>query len=269
MYRKLSSSFILVFLIIVIASCKTTGNSKNPATINLFNGKDLDGWYTYIQHRGKDTDPKKVFTVEDGLIRVSGEEWGCITTKKEFSNYKLVVEFKWGNQTFSPRVDNARDNGILIHSVGPDGAHDSTWMNSIECQIIEGGTGDLLVVGNETPEFSLTSPVAKEKQGDSYVFQPNGSLVTINGGRINWFNRDVNWKDVKGFRGSGDVEKPLGEWNRIECIADGDKISVMLNGVLVNQAQDVKPNKGKIQIQSEGAEIFFRRVELTPLAKSR
>jgi hypothetical protein len=122
-----------------------------------------------------------------------------------------------------------------------------------------------LVVGNQSPEFALTSPVAKEKQNDSYIFQPNGELVTIYEGRINWFDRDLNWKDVKGFRGKGDIEKPVGEWNRIECIAAGDKITIMLNGTLVNQAQNVKPNKGKIQIQSEGAEIFFRRVELIQL----
>ncbi len=266
MNRKSAASFIFLFLsLLVIAGCKTASNSAGSATINLFNGKDLDGWYTFIQHRGRDIDPKKVFTVQDGLIRISGEEWGCITTKDEYTNYKLVAEFKWGSKTFSPRVDNARDNGILIHSVGPDGAHDGIWMNSIECQIIEGGTGDLLVVGNHTPEFALTSPVAKEKQNDSYIFQPNGELVTIYEGRINWFDRDLNWKDVKGFRGKGDIEKPVGEWNRIECIAAGDKITIMLNGTLVNQAQNVKPDKGKIQIQSEGAEIFFRRVELIQL----
>jgi len=94
---------------------KTHGSSVRPKTINLFNGKNLDGWYTFLQHRGRDSDPKKVFTVNDKVLRVSGEEWGCITTKEEFSNYKLVVEFKWGTQTFAPRADNARDNGILLN----------------------------------------------------------------------------------------------------------------------------------------------------------
>ncbi len=51
----------------------------------------------------------------------------------------------------------------------------------------------------------------------------------------------------------------------MECIAGGDKISVILNGTLVNEAINVKPYMGRIQIQSEGAEIFFRRVEMTPL----
>lgn len=249
------------------SNAKTTqadGNNHQSKSINLFNGKNLDGWYTFLQNKGRDNDPKKVFTVHDGLIHITGEEWGCITTQEEYSNYRLVAEFKWGNQTFAPRLDNARDNGILLHSIGLDGGKDGIWMHSIECQIIEGGTGDFIVVGDGSKQFEITSPVAQEKQNDSYVFQQQGSNVTINGGRINWFGRDQNWKDVKGFRGKNDIEKPVGEWNRVECIAEGDKISIILNGTLVNQAVNVKPSKGRIQIQSEGAEIFFRKVELTP-----
>lgn len=261
------SAYIFLLLATAIAGCKSAQNSRAQATENLFNGKNLDGWYTFIQNRGRDSDPKKVFTVRDGLIRVSGEEWGCITTNEEYSNYRLVVEFKWGTETHAPRVDNAMDNGILLHSTGADGGFEGTWMHSIECQIIEGGTGDLLVVGDESGDFALTSNVAKEKQNGTYIFQPNGSPVTINGGRVNWFNRDAEWKDVKGFRGTGDIEKPVGEWNRIECIVSGDSLTVTLNGVLVNQAFNVKPHKGKIQIQSEGAEIFFRRVDLTPVTR--
>lgn len=265
MYRQLSV-YVLLIILMVVAGCKSAKHSGAAATMDLFNGKNLDGWYTFLQNRGRDTDPKKVFSVQDGMIRVSGEEWGCITTNEEYTNYKLIVEFKWGTKTHAPRIDNAMDNGILLHSTGADGAFEGTWMHSIECQIIEGGTGDLLVVGNESPDFALTSLVAKEKQNGTYIFQPSGSPVTINGGRINWFNRDAGWQDVKGFRGKGDIEKPVGEWNRIECIASGDSLTVMLNGVLVNQAFNVKPHKGKIQLQSEGAEIFFRKVELTPTA---
>ncbi len=270
--NKISLAFF-AFLssLMIMEGCHTAKKSQNSGnivsvkTINLFNGNNLDGWYPFIQHRGRDNDPKKVFTVQDGVIHVSGEEYGSIITKEEYGNYKLVAEFKWGTQTYAPRVDNARDNGVLVHSTGEDGGYSGIWMHSIECQIIEGGTGDFLVVGDGSPTFSLTSPVAPEKQNGTYIFQPGGSLATINGGRINWFARDANWKDVKGFRGKNDIEKPVGEWNQIECIVEGDKISIILNGTLVNQALNVKPSKGRIQIQSEGAEIFFRRVELTPL----
>ena len=75
----------------------------------------------------------------------------------------------------------------------------------------------------------------------------------------------MEWKDVLGFRGKNDVENPVGEWNMLECIAEDGEISIFLNGTLVNKATDVKPRKGRIQLQSEGAEIFFRRIDLTPL----
>ncbi len=209
--------------------------------------------------------PNKVFTVENGILRISGEEWGCITTEEEYHNYHLIAEFKWGAITHEPRKDRARDSGILVHSVGSDGDHSGTWMYSIECQIIEGGTGDFLVVGDKTEKYSITSPVAKDKQGSTYLYQPDGKLVTINSGRINWFGRDPEWKDTLGFRGFQDIEKPIGEWNTLEAMVSGDTIVQKLNGMVVNEAFNVRPFKGRIQIQSEGAEIFFRRFDLIPL----
>lgn len=243
----------------------TSVDHSDKDKVQLFNGNDLDGWYTFIKDKGRDNDPNKVFTVQNGLIRISGEEYGCITTNDEYENYKLVVEFKWGEATFAPRADRAKDSGILLHSQGEDGGYSDTWMHSIECQLIEGGTGDIIVVGDGTPAFSVTSPVAPEKQNGSYVFKPDGELVTINGGRINWYERDLEWEDVKGFRGANDVENPVGEWNRVECIARGEEILIYLNNKLVNHAVKAQPTKGRIQIQSEGAELFVRRVELTPL----
>jgi hypothetical protein len=236
--------------------------------IKLFNGKNLEGWYTFLKERGRNNDRKKVFTVKDGMIRISGEEYGCITTDKEYENYKLVVEFKWGTRTFEPRLDKARDSGILLHSTGMDGAWGGTWMYSIECQMIEGGTGDFIVVGDHSERFALTSPVASEKRDGKYVFQLNGNPVTIHRGFILRQGRDPNWQDVKGFQGKNDIGKPVGEWNRMECIADGEEVFIYLNGTLVNHAIRVKPSKGRIQIQSEGAELFVRKVDLTPLSQN-
>jgi hypothetical protein len=233
--------------------------------IQLFNGDDLAGWYIFLQNRGRDNDPKGVFTVNDGMLRISGKEWGCITTHDEFENYHLVTEFMWGTMAFEPRLQNARDCGILLHSKGEDGGSEGIWMHSIECQIIEGGTGDFIVVGDGTDNFRITSTVAPQKQGGSFVFQPDGQPQTIHQGRINWCGRDPEWTDVFGFRGKNDLEKPIGEWNTLECIVNNGQITIYLNGVLVNEATEVHPAKGRIQIQSESAEIFFRRVELIPL----
>ncbi|MBN8856805.1 MAG: DUF1080 domain-containing protein [Sphingobacteriales bacterium] len=264
-----------IILILVIAVLFTNGKtertfaqapSPRQHTVHLFNGKNLDGWYTFIKDRGRNNDPKKVFTVQDGMIHISGEEWGCITTNEEYKNYKLVVEYKWGEKTHGSRLNNARDNGILFHSKGADGGYSDTWMHSIECNVIEGGTGDFIVVGDKSNDFLLTCLVAPEKQNGSYIYQTGGDPVTVNSGRINWYGRDPDWKDEKGFRGKNDVERPVGEWNRLECIARGKELFIYLNGKLVNHAIHSKPDEGRIQIQSEGAEIFYRRVDLTPVA---
>lgn len=269
MVKKLSRIIFALLSILIFAACSSTKTDQNSGTTakttQLFNGKNFDGWYKWVEKRGKNIDPKNVFTVDNGLIRISGEEWGCITTNEEYSNYKLLVEFKWGSETYEPRLNKARDNGILLHSIGEDGAKGGIWMYSIEAQIIEGGTGDILVVGDGSPTFSVTSRVQPKKPGTGNVFMPGGEPLTIYGGRINWWGRDPAWKDVKDFRGAKDVEKPVGQWNKYECIAEGDKLSIYLNGVLVNQAYDVKPSKGRIQIQSESAEMFVRKVEITPL----
>ncbi len=261
----LTFSITLLFTILSVNSIGQTVRSPEHKAIELFNGKDLSGWYTFIQDRGRDTDPKNVFTVQDGVIRISGEEWGCITTKDEFENYHIVMEFKWGEETHPPRKERARDSGLLLHSQGEDGSSDGIWIHSIECQMIEGGTGDIIVVGDGTDNFYVTATVAPEKQGNSYIYQSDGEVQTINSGRINWLGRDPDWKDEKGFRGSRDVENPHGEWNKLECVAAGDELTIILNGKIVNKATHVKPHKGKIQIQSEAAEVFIRKVELLPL----
>ena len=240
-------------------------SSQKEEVIHLFNGRNLDGWYTFLETRGKNNDPTKVFTVQKGKLRISGEEWGCITSDKEFENYHLITEFKWGGETFEPRKDNARDCGILLHSVGEDGAKNGLWMYSIECQIIEGGTGDFIVVGDGSENFSITSTVADVKQGSSHVYKAQGKTATINSGRINWYGRDPEWKDVVGFYGKNDIERPVGRWNRLECIVKEGTITNILNGKVVNMATQVIPSKGRIQIQSEGAEILFRKVDLIPL----
>jgi hypothetical protein len=264
--KLLISLWLLVlFLYPEVKSFGQKANKNSSEPIQLFNGQNLDGWYTFLQHSGKNHDPKKVFTIKDGMIRISGEEWGCITTNEEYENYRLVTEFKWGDKTFEPRLNNARDCGILLHSQGSDGASGGIWMHSIECQIIEGGTGDIIVVGDGTENFSVTCTVAGEKQGNSHIYKPGGKEVTVNSGRINWFNRDADWKDVLNFRGEKDVENPVGKWNTLECIAEGNKLTFILNGIIVNEATKVKPQKGKIQIQSEAAEIYIRKVELIPL----
>ena len=82
---------------------------------------------------------------------------------------------------------------------------------------------------------------------------------------VSEWNEDSGWKDVLGFRGRKDVESRHGKWSQIECVCSGRRVTVFVNGQRVNEASDVFPAAGKILLQCEGAEVFFRKVELHPL----
>ncbi len=234
--------------------------------IFAFNGKDLEGFTTWTRFH-KRADPDRVFTVADGMVRVSGQEAGGFATTREFSDYHLLAEWRWGKQTWLPRRFGARNSGIMVHSVGEDGQALGIWMESVECQIIEGGTGDLILVpakGKTPPR--MTSEVRIGPDGQPY-YQGGGKSVTRSGTRFNWWGRDPDWKDILWFRGPRDVDAPVGEWNRMEVICDGDRITCILNGVVVNAGTGSSLTSGKILFQSEGAEIFFRKIEVRSLRK--
>lgn len=245
-------------------------------TISLFNGKDLSSFYTWLAKFGH-ADPDRVFTVVDNIdggpaIRSSGQHYGGIVTRSNYANYKLVAEFRWGLLTWEPRKSRTRDSGILLHCQGEDGNAQKTfkgsWPRSVEYQIIEGGTGDIILVNGFDRGVAaaiaplLTVPV----RPGTRIWDPAGTPTEFNKSRVDWQYRDPNWKDVLGFRGAKDVEKPAGEWNLIEAICRGGDVTYFLNGIKVNEGTNGTFREGKLLFQSEGAEIFFRRIELQPLA---
>jgi hypothetical protein len=275
MIRRLVSFVPLTLTIAMAAGTAQADPVTKP--IKLFNGENLDNFYTYLgspgkgeKPYGKNHDPEKVFTVENKMIRISGKVFGGLVTEKEYENYHLIVEFKWGEKTWPPREKAARDSGILLHCVGDDGAAGGVWMESIECQMIEGGTGDFILVGGKkTPSLKVAAehrPTGPENKKHPY-YKPGAPVTQFTGGRVNWLHRDPQWKDVLGFRGDKDVEKKIGEWNKLECICYRDSITIKLNGVTVNEGTNASHTKGKILFQSEGAEVFFRRIDLLPVGK--
>jgi len=267
---------VLISLFVTAATGHAGDGAKNQddGVVHLFNGKDLTNFYTWLavpqgkkgQPLGKNNDPLKVVTVVDGAIRVSGEVFGAFITEREYGDYRLIVEYRWGEKTYPPREKAARDSGILIHCQGADGSM-SAWMPSIECQMIEGGTGDLLILGTKDHPFRLTAEV--EDRGGQPYYKPGAPAREFKGGRINWYARDPKWKDVKGFRGKEDIEKPVGEWNTYEIIADADTITAILNGKTTAMGTKCSPTKGKMLFQSEAAEVFFRRIDLRPLTRRK
>ena len=254
-----------------------------PKDKTPFNGKDLTGFYTFGFTSGRD-DPKKVYDVKDGVLRISGEEGGYLSTVKSHENYRLIVEYKWGDKTWAPREDKARSSGIVFHvAEGPDGDLGKQ-VYGYQCTIGEGKTGDLNIVqGGPTKLWAMfemdPKPFGKpdpkpdkDKIPSIKVFKPNAPKIGYFGtAAIHQINFDEAFADIKGFRGKAEIEKALGEWNTLELVCTQTRIDITLNGQRVNAAS--KPTmpdqpmvtKGKILIRSNGAEILFRRIELIPV----
>ena len=238
-----------------------------PATgpvLFAFNGRNLDGFSTFLRDQ-KEKDPRGVFAVVDGCLRVSGAEFGGATTRASYANYHLVAEWRWGGPTHYPRRWRARNSGILVHCTGPEGGGLGAWMAGLETQLIEGGSGDLILVpGLGQPPRHLRAEVRTGPDGQTY-YQPGGEVVARSKGRINWWGRDPTWDDVLWMRGPDDLERPVGEWNRTEVVCAGDRVTVYLNGRVANAASGLDVAAGRILLQSEGAEVWFRRVEVRAL----
>jgi hypothetical protein len=250
---------------------------KPTEAIKLFDGKSLANFESWlVDHHS--SDPERVFTVVDQIdgapaIRVSGQVWGGLLTKQAYRDYRLIVEFRWGGATWGNRKDRARDSGVLLHAQGRLGNtgkdFNGPWLRSIEFQIIEGGVGDILPVagfGDDGSQIrpAVTTTTRKDRDGET-VYDEKGTPNTLSSGRINWWGRSEDWADRIGFRGPNDVESPGLEWTRIEAVVEGGKLTYYVNGKLVNAASDSSFKDGRIMIQSEGAEIYFRRIELQPL----
>jgi hypothetical protein len=199
---------------------------KNKVKITpLFNGKNLDGWYIYSKY-GINNDVEKAFNVENGIIHLAGKSLGYICTNESYSNYYLRVVFRWGEKRYPPRQDQRRDSGILYHF--PATEKDKIWPKSIECQIQEEDCGDYWCVDGATAD----SP--NQRQGTRII-------------------RTANF------------ENPGQEWNTIEVICIDNKSEHYVNGHLVNQAENFNVTEGRILLQLEYAEVFYKTVELLPL----
>lgn len=252
-------------VILAIAAPCDAGDGWTP----LFNGKDLSGWDTWLgkPYKEKDPvglnkDPKKIYTVVDvdgrPAIRISGEIFGALTSQKEFENYHLKLEFKWGEKRWPPREKVVRDSGLLYHCVGPHGAGGGFWMRSQELQIQEKDCGDYWSVDRAIVD------VEAEKKGKTLVYKKGGDKFTVP-------NKETGPRIIK----SPDNENPTGQWNTIELMTVGPTSVHIVNGKVVMiltgsrhlvDGKETPLTRGKIQIQSEGAEVFYRNIAVRPLS---
>ena len=284
---KLAQLCWLLALLRIGAACSAERNA--PQWISLFNGKSLEGWDTWLGPRsggyhdkatskepaiGLNVDPVGVFTVvrKDGspAIRISGQVFGALTSSQEFGNHRIRVEYKWGEKKWPPRHEarHYRDSGILYWAIGDHGAGSYAWMRSVECNVMEKGVGqwwsvDGTYVDVEAHRVTLEKdprvPYRGEGPGEQcFVWEPGTPRITTG----------------EGITSLLDPEKPR-DWNVCEVIAWGNVGLHLLNGQVVlaltnprYRAVDGEHRltRGRIQLQSEGAEIFYRKVEVQPIS---
>ena len=261
---------IRVLSITLICFC-TAADAEEPVTpqqeMQLFNGKDLSGWTSWLKATGE-KDPEKVFAVEDGMIHMQGgEHRGYIATEQAYRDYHLSVEYKWGRQTDGGKY--VRNSGVLLHAIGPPGNASGVWMTSLEVQLAQGCEGDFIVIrgkddNGETVKATITSDTRLET--DKRTRWQEGGEPTVYAGRQFWWSKhDPEFQELLDTRGRWDVASPRGEWTRVECICQGDRVTIKMNGETVNECYKVFPSAGRILLQNEGHEVYFRNVKLRPL----
>jgi hypothetical protein len=256
---------------------------------SLWNGADLDGWTTwmrqpdassevpglkrdadgkYTEPIGSGRDPLKVFTVlsdVDGrpAIRISGEVFGELRTKGTYQDYHLKLQFKWGGKKWPPRnrPETPRDSGLLYHVHAAPGAGGRTWARSIELQIQEHDVGDLYAVGSAIAVRAKARPDTKPTL---YDYDPTGEWTFFSQ------SQGSPGRCIK----QPDNEKPTGEWNTVELIAFGDDSIHIVNGRVVMRLHGpvridgdlpTPATSGPIILQSEGAEVFYRDIQIRPI----
>ncbi len=235
-------------------------------TIKLFNGKDLPGLTTWLKDTKRD-DPRKVFSVKEGILHLSGDGFGYVATAKEYRDYHLTVEYRWGKKTDGGKF--VRNSGILLHATGPDGGAGGTWMSCIECQLAQGCVGDLIVIRGKDAKGDVIPVSLKSETALGPDKRPRwkagGEVRTFTKGQLWWSLHEPGFKELIDTRGKDDLESPLGEWTKVECLCQGSRLEIRVNGTKVNEAFDVFPAAGKILLQTEGFEIDFRRFEVKGL----
>src|SRR5258708_8999736 len=161
----------LVQMLAMAACIQALGQATSPkipahkSAIVLFDGSDLKNFDTFLTGTGLNNDPEHVFQLENGVIHVSGKEFGSLITKQTTQNFYLRAEFKWGQGTYGSREGKARDSGILYNVQGEQ----KVWPQSIEFQIMEGGTGD----------FWMTDGAALTGKDGTRVTGPAGNAGKI------------------------------------------------------------------------------------------
>jgi hypothetical protein len=221
-------------IVALLAASSVPALASEPPAVPLFNGRDLAGWSHFL------VDPKvgmeDVWSVRDGVLVCKGEPLGFLQTTAEYTSFKLVVEWRWAPGA-AARLGKTPNSGVLLRVSGEAKAIPRAY----EAQLQSGSAGDLYGFWG----LPLEGDPARRREARGHAMLG----------------------DMVGFTKAEAAEKPEGEWNVYEIVADGPSIVVHVNGKKVNEARGAAVLPGRIALQSEGGEIHFRRVELTPIGR--
>lgn len=215
----------LTILLLASIHCASMGQHNNT-TIDLFDGKSLNGWEYFLVDQ--DLKMEDVWSVEDGLLVCKGEPMGYLATHEEFTNFKLVVEWRW-----APGKE-AGNSGVLMRITG----NPQALPKCTEAQLKHGSAGDI------------------------YGF--HGFKVSGDPDRYIENEKELTGK-LTGVSKIKDNEKAPGEWNQYEIYMLKGNLTLYVNGEKVNEANGLDIHPGKIGFQSEGGEIHFRTISIIPL----
>lgn len=207
-----------------------------PKPTPLFNGKDLTGWTMDVPELDKNPEGTKPFIVRNGLLVSLGTPGGHLITRQAYANYRFTVEYR-----FSAKPGNC---GVLVHASKLRRLY-GMFPQSMEVQMQSGDAGEFWCIGED-----IVVPDMEARRGP----------------KENWGVDGDKARRIKNL--TDGTEKPLGEWNKmmVECI--GDRVTVWVNDVKVNEGTNCTAKSGKIAIQAEGSEVEFRKVELQQLRVS-
>lgn len=220
-------------IIAALVSSTLLGFTEAQTTISLFNGRDLSGWVTDVPAKDKDTNLPPSFVVRSNLLVSMGNPPGHLVSEKQYSNYRLDVEYR-----FAGEPGNC---GVLVHASKPRALYEM-FPQSVEVQLMSGNAGDFWVIRED-----IEVPDMEKRRGPKEKW----------GGGDKDARRILNLTD--------NSEKPPGEWNKLKIECLDRTIKVWVNGDLVNAGFNCTKNEGKIAVQAEGSVVEFRRIELTPL----
>lgn len=267
--------------ILSVVGCQLSAQTKSDSAFKpLFNGKDLSGWYVISGKGKKNEDPNQLVQVHDGMIHMykdaqdkSPQPHGYIVTEEEFSHYHLRFEYKWGAKKFGGKVNAKRDCGLLYHVIGKDGV----WPTSVECQVQEGDTGDIFTVNTRVTALvdpATTNAIEKVSTNAAGVVSTNHSVQPHHMAK-----EKGGMPFVQGVSNSirRVVRNPMAEvdgWNKVEVIVRGESSVHIINGQTNNTILKMEKfvdgkwiplTKGKLLLQKEGAEVFYRNIVIKVL----